>query len=143
MKLIHYGSYFYTPGLIRPIRNRATINKPLGGLWASPIDAEFGWKDWLLAEDWETERLNWWFEFEIDTTNMYMIDCYADLKALICESRGTIDFELISKSIDAIYLTAKGMERTRMNPRGGIEGSLYGWDCECVLIMNPAIIQST
>ena len=47
-----------------------------------------------------------------------------------------IDFEkMLSDGIDAIYLTEKGEQETRFESPG-----LYGWDCECVLVMNPDCI---
>jgi len=49
MKLIHYGSTSFDPKKFNPVLN--SYIKPTGGLWTSPIDSEFGWKDWCTAED--------------------------------------------------------------------------------------------
>jgi len=47
--------------------------------------------------------------------------------------RWRTDFLAIAKSgIDALWLTVRGERATRYTTPG-----LYGWDCECVLIMNP------
>ena len=48
-----------------------------------------------------------------------------------------IDFEKMSKKFDAIYLTEQGEYKTRFIDRY----SLYGWDCESILIMNKNIIK--
>ena len=45
------------------------------------------------------------------------------------------DFEgMVRAGIDAIWLTAHGESATRFSR----PYSLYGWDCESVLIMNPS-----
>ena len=31
---------------IKPIKNELNFTKPIGGLWASNINAEYGWKKW-------------------------------------------------------------------------------------------------
>lgn len=41
---IHYGSStFYK---FPPVKNELYFDKPIGGLWASPIDTQYGWKYW-------------------------------------------------------------------------------------------------
>ena len=40
---------------------------------------------------------------------------------------------MVNLGYDAIFLTEKGQHETRFS-----EPSLYGWDCECVLVMNPS-----
>lgn len=40
------------------------------------------------------------------------------------------------RRVDAIYLTARGQRATHLSfPR-----NLYGWDCECVFILNPKCV---
>ena len=50
-----------------------------------------------------------------------------------------IDFEaMVQRGIEGIYLTEKGQIDTRWtSPR-----SLYGWDCETILILNENCIKS-
>ena len=45
---IHYGSKKLHK--IKPIKNQPYFPKPEGGLWASPVDAPFGWKEWCERE---------------------------------------------------------------------------------------------
>jgi hypothetical protein len=53
-KYIHYGHKFFDRSLFNPIKNQLFGGvKPSGGLWASPINAEFGWKEWCKAEDFQ------------------------------------------------------------------------------------------
>ena len=48
---IHYGHTAFIPEQFNPIQNRYGMTKPYGGFWASPKDAEWGWKDWCEAEE--------------------------------------------------------------------------------------------
>ncbi|MCK9429605.1 MAG: hypothetical protein M0R17_06335 [Candidatus Omnitrophica bacterium] len=51
LTLIHYGSKIYAPKLFLPIQNRLYFCKPKGGLWTSPINSNWGWKDWCTSEN--------------------------------------------------------------------------------------------
>lgn len=45
---IHFGSSKYDPNHFVTPRNsdgKCIYNKPLGGLWASRIDSDYGWKN--------------------------------------------------------------------------------------------------
>lgn len=44
-KYIHYGAKSFIPGFVRQIVNKPLFTKPKGGLWASPVDAKYGWKN--------------------------------------------------------------------------------------------------
>lgn len=147
MNLIHYGCPHWVPSHFVSPENRPAFCKPNGGLWASPVGSNYGWKEWCEAEDFRTGSLKHWFTFEY-TGRILTIDTEKDLKKMflryLTESISVqrwnlapslfIDFEKLAKSIDAIYLTKDGERKTRlcMGP------NLYGWDCECVLILNPA-----
>jgi hypothetical protein len=48
-QLIHYGSTNYNHEKVGAIVNENWV-KPKGGLWASPIDSKWGWKDWCESE---------------------------------------------------------------------------------------------
>lgn len=50
MEYIHYGHKHFEVNEFEPIRNRELFPKPFGGFWASPVNAEYGWKDWNEAE---------------------------------------------------------------------------------------------
>lgn len=157
MVLIHYGDDRYRPDSFVPIKNKAFI-KPIGGLWASPKGSQFGWKPWCESEDFHVERLKDSFIFQLDKkAKICTIDSLNDLMNLptqnLLDADGytritlrrsletdllfnrfiPLDFEKIAKKYDAIYLTWKGQCETRYS----ISVSLYGWDCESVLILKP------
>lgn len=143
MRLITYGcGNAFDNSLWRPITNQLYNIKPKGGLWASPVNCNYGWKDWCEVE--EFGDLSSWFEFNYsgltliidsleDSAQMPIIPDKNNLDAVLLSR--SLDFEKMLKTgIDAIYLTEKGQNETRFAV--GLKGCLYGWDCESVLIMN-------
>jgi len=137
--LIHYGSNVFNPELILPIENN-NWTKPCGGLWTSPINSNWGWKDWCERENFrECSKENSFTLKLYDWAKTCVINSVSDLKHLpyYSKSYGKINmrylnFEKIAKKYDTIWLTEKGLEKTMWsNP------NLYGWDCETVLILNP------
>ena len=141
----HYGSAKYDSSLFAPIKNRKYFIKPYGGLWVSPIDSEYGWKDWCEDEDFGD--LTSHFDVVLDGIIM-VIDSYFDAKDKLYWIHDdedisftfgkSIDFEAMLKDgIDAIWLTVEGERSTRYTDKH----CLYGWDCESVLIMNKDIIK--
>lgn len=131
LQLIHYGSDKYEKDRFNTIKNHTFGHKPAGGLWTSPIDSKYGWKDWCKNEDFGDLSKSFKLDFKGD---LLVIDSIADLNSLPWISVGSFSRILFQNlDCDAIYLTEKGEFETRHNqPR-----SLYGWDCESVLIMNP------
>lgn len=141
LKLIVYGKSSFNQEDFTPIKNDNWC-KPRGGLWTSLINSKLGWKQWCLSEDFEIDKLSTHFLISY-TGNTLKIDSLEDAKKMIWEqhkqSYFTIipDFEQMQKEgIDAIWLTPQGESETRFNS----EYSLYGWDCESVLVMNPDYI---
>ena len=140
--LIHYGTDSLDPGKIKAIRNRSWT-KPHGGLWSSPVDSEYGWKEWCAENDFGNLSKHSLFKFEGVTLT---IDCAEDLDSFSwnkingMDSVLAIDFEnLVLCGIDAIHLTVRGERMTRWS---GTK-NLYGWDCETVLVMHPDRITIT
>lgn len=136
MKLITYGCGNFDISKFKPIQNPEILNKPSGGLWSSPIDSEWGWKDWCQHEDWGDLTHSFTFTF---TGNVFVIDSLKDAKStpwidIYLFKRRLLDFEfLVNNGYDAIHLTVNGERETRFES----VYSMYGWDCETVLIMNP------
>ncbi len=135
MDLIHYGSSKYDPNKIKPIKNYNWV-KPRGGLWTSPINSEWCWKDWCDQSGFSDCIESNSFKLKLKPeTKILKIDSLADLITLpkIKSDDGHyLDFELLSSKFDVIWLTEKGQGETHLS--GKI--NLYGWDCESVLIMN-------
>jgi hypothetical protein len=137
MKCIHYGATAYNEHKFASIKNIEFV-KPAGGLWVSPINSEWGWKDWCEMEGFRVCDEKNSFTIDIkDSAKIFIINSYEDLLKAPLTGRMTrhIDFELMCKKYDAIWLTAKGQEKTRFTEPG-----LYGWDCESILIMDKTVI---
>jgi len=141
LRLLHYGASQYDPNKFAPISDVPFRNKPKGGLWTSPVDSEYGWRDWCEAESWGDLTKSFEVEF---TGAVYVIDSMQDMNELPwieCDGHSFISFQALCAmgfTYDAIHLTEKGQSDTRFTyPR-----SLYGWDCETVLVMNPDSIQA-
>ena len=50
-RYVHHGAPNYDPERFQAVNNGGYHNKPKGGLWLSPVDAEKGWENWCqLAE---------------------------------------------------------------------------------------------
>lgn len=133
LHLITYGcGNFFDRNRFVPIQNRRHI-KPTGGLWASPVGAAYGWREWCIAEEWGDLGSSFETIYEGYTL---IVDSLDDLSDFIWQPGGINwpDYEAMLKKnpIDGIYLTERGQDATRWSSPG-----LYGYDCECVLVMNP------
>jgi hypothetical protein len=146
LECVTYGcGNVFDPNKWNPIKNRLYFNKPDGGLWASPFDTTYGWIDWCKDENFGD--LSTLFKF-LYSGNTIIIDSKDDLLDLPFQERpqhkknssGLFGFKVINFqslanfAIDGIYLTHQGESETRY--LHGLDGGLYGWECECILIMN-------
>lgn len=140
-QLIHYGSTNYNPELVGKIVNARWV-KPKGGLWTSPVDSQWGWKDWCEMENFRecNESNSFRLVFKPEAKILVINGLY-DLEILpknVFElaynyRKHYLDFELLATTYDAIWLTEVGQRETHLSQ----PMDLYGWDCESVLIMNP------
>lgn len=144
--LIHHGAEKFNAKLFYTIRNMSWC-KPDGGLWSSPVNSEHSWKQWCREENFRLSGLEKSFLFALkDNARIYVINSKNDLMnaPLInpykdysnVPERWFIDFEKLSERFDAVWLTEKGEHATRWSK----PASLYGWDCESVLVMNKDCI---
>lgn len=109
------------------VQNQMFI-KPEGGLWSSPYypDAENKSEWQRFAKGWTT------VQDLIDLMDKYK------LEDAITQTLAIIDYEVMSKDYDGIYMTREGEADTRFsNP------SLYGWDVESLLLFNLDCIESS
>ena len=136
LHLIHYGANQYDPKKFLPISDVPFCNKPKGGLWTSPVDSKYGWRNWCEDESFGDTTKS--FEVGFKGT-VFVIDSIRDMNKLPwIEWEGVyfVSFQAlcaIGFMYDAVHLTEKGQHETRLTyPR-----SLSGWDCESVFVMNP------
>ncbi len=141
-KYIHYGHKSFDRNRFMPIRNERCFTKPRGGLWASPVDAEYGWKKWCDENEFRECNLDNSFTFTLSPeARVLYIGNIGDLDGLPqvknefsysgwCQ----LDFEkLLEMGYDAVEISISADNR--------LYWALYGWDCDSIVILNPNVIE--
>ena len=135
---IHYGDDQFRR--ITPICNHPWLAKPCGGLWASREHDPLGWKSWCEGEEFRLDTFDRYFRFTLKPgakgLTLSHEDQLKDLPTLYTEvfSRNKtyfLDFEKLSQRYDAIEIV----------DIGNLYWPLYAWDCNCILVMNPDIVE--
>ena len=147
-KYIHYGSPKFFAQAFHTITNCDGFNKPRGGLWASPVDAERSWHEWVESNNFYPENLATSFTFELsadarvlELTPDNVWDLPEDEKAFFKRDKRErsvlsmvygIDFEALAREYDVLECS--------LSKYPSLYWSLYGWDCDSILVMNPNVI---
>ena len=148
---VSYGKDVFEPEMFAfavPDRRTNYLNKPLGGLWASPTDSKWGWKDWCLSEGFNVSSLAHSFEFKLsDTARIYVIDNEDDLVRISNAENNIgqygIDYDMLLKEgYDGLFVTAKAAMEFHyyVGNHVGI-ASLYSWDCESICVFNKDVVK--
>lgn len=134
---IHYGHLAseFDPGLVA-VRFGAICTKPDKGLWASPVDATWGWKAWCDAEQWSCCDMSKSFEFTLSPKAkiLHILD-KSDINPYIVSYEGfeSLDREKLYNDFDGIEL------HLSQNPR--LSNSVFQmWDCDSICVWNPDVI---
>ena len=141
MRFIHYGFDRLDKSRIKPIKNEPMWNKPAGGLWASPVGAPFGWKEWCEEEEFFLEKLETFCTFSLrEDTRIYSIHTKEDVDAMPRQSR-TLPFPR-AHAIDFEKMLADGVDVIQFNLSQNwmLQFELNGWDCDSILVLNPGVI---
>ena len=145
---IHYGSDKFDSNKFLPIVNQDhDWTKPKqGGLWASAVGAEYGWKEWCIGNEMFQGCLKKSFTFDLSpSARVCHLRSVNDLKKLpklphiVQSSYYKVDFEKAMEEYDAIEIHLS--DEVTDNFEQGLYFRLYGWDCDSILIMNPDIIK--
>lgn len=149
-RFIHYGSNKFNKEMFCEISNNVYFTKPKGGLWASDVNAKYGWKDWCresgctecrednsftftLREDARILRIDYNTDFsklpKIKKYNSPFIDIKNMEKEIRMSETIYLDFEKLAEEYDVIDFYCEGLYWL-----------FYGWDCSSVLIMNKDVI---
>jgi hypothetical protein len=141
LQVIHYGSSYFQKDKFNPIRNNKSkaIQKPNGGLWVSPCNDLPSWQEWCITSNCNLDKLTSSFCLKFyDFARIALIDSYEDLEKLPLRSKPKqewetdVDWELISKFADAVWMTELGCKATRLTK----PFNLTNWCCESILITN-------
>jgi hypothetical protein len=144
---IHYGAKEFHK--IQPIKNERCFTKPQGGLWASPVDAPFGWKEWCEREHFRENNEDNSFKFVVkDDSKIIHVRDVKDLEKLP-KQKDTydldimccLDFEQIQKDFDGIELHLSEEEKSIETFCNGLYFKLYGWDCDSIIIFHDEAIE--
>lgn len=148
-RYIHYGTPAFSQNAFMPITNLGAMNKPRGGLWASPVEAKRGWFDWVMNNDFYPERLKRSFEFELSQNarvleltpdNVWTLPLQNDAEKWMIDRSEVrpfgmvmgVDFEALAQEYDVLECS--------LSEYPSLYWSLYGWDCDCILVLNPEVI---
>ena len=139
---IHYGHTKFEKSVFNKIKNVDCSTKPKGGLWASDVESEHGWKEWCNENEFR----------DCDKENSFTFTLSDDAKILYIESvngleslpKGKdkfglnfsswylLDFEKLAETYDAVEVS--------ISSDFDLYYKLYGWDCDSIVIMNPDIV---
>ena len=139
---IHYGSDTFEPRNYGSMKLRClSYDKPTG-LWASPIDSEWSWKDWCFSNNFHTERFDKSFQFTLkDDTKILKINRPEDISdyvIVIDELSFSPEFPFYGLDLDRIYTEYDAMEVTMSDHWGDMHNHriFYTWDCDSIVIWN-------
>lgn len=162
-EFITYG-IIIDPEKFERIKNgsKMYMNKPDGGLWTSPTDSEWGWKDWCESENFNVSRLSSYTKFNLkDTAKILVIDSleefynicdkytlkiHGSLELAMLMMGKLLDFEAIEKDgYDGILLTDRGNIQCHLPLNLARPGysDLNAWDVETLLLFNLDHIEIT
>lgn len=140
-KYIHYGATRYDPGKFRPIQNVWFFTKPYGGLWGSPVDAEYGWKEWNEEEHFRECREDNSFTFTLaPTARVLRISKRKDLAGLPRNESDMKESPYLPVCLDFEQLMRNGWDAVELENSRRLYWALYGWDCDSILVMNPDVV---
>lgn len=147
-RYIHYGASEFDLNRFNPIKNGHLESKPFGGLWASPVDSKWSWRNWCEAEEFRLDRLITSFSFVLsDDARVIHLKSGADVDKLPKYNPYTgtdyparyIDFENLMNECDAIEVHMSE-EPSETKWQDQLYCRLWAWDCDSILIMNPEIV---
>lgn len=137
---IHYGHKSFDNKSFDEIKNERAWVKPIGGLWASNINAKYGWRDWCEEQRFRECSIDNSFKFKLkEDSRILKIDNSDILKKLpivnapFRTSWINLDFEKIKEEYDAIEVLISEDRR--------LYWDLYGWDCDSLLVLNKEVIE--
>ena len=134
---IHYGhKRFYKTKLLDSTAQFKYLryDKPWG-LWASPVNAKYGWKDWCNDEGYSPNRLKKSFKFRLkDNARILHIHSLADAKEYFVARDHALDLKKIYTNFDGMELHLSDDWSMKNN------FVFYTWDVDSICIWNPDII---
>lgn len=139
MKYIHYGAKAFDPARCKPIKNQRWI-KPIGGFWASPVNAETGWLQWCINEQFIDYEKDNFFTFKLsDFARVLHLRCVEDVHNLPKDS-SAYTMRLVAPDFEALVRQGYDAMEIHISECPSLYSAMYGWDVDSILIMNPDIV---
>lgn len=140
---IHWGSDKFDRNKFTSVKNISYLNKPMGGLWASPVTADYGWSSWNNDNEFEQYNDDEYFVFRLtdnakilNITNneevQEVLDKYAreETEIMSIMEKKFVDYEKLVRDYDAVNFVENS----------DTHWPFYGWDCDTLLVMNADVI---
>ena len=148
---VAYGTDTFDVNKFKPYDNKRTVdfgmNKPIGGLWASPLNSECGWGEWCSKNEFAINSLDKHFLFKLTpNAKIYIIDSKEDIINISTQKdywggTNVMDFQkLINDGYDGIFVTSNAIGKFRFHVEKGY-GNLNVWDVESLCVFNEKVIQ--
>ena len=139
------GSDHFDKSIFMPITNEPyPWCKPRGGMWSSPADSDNTWEDWCLSNGFRLEKLDKQFRFHLaEGSKILRIKFNEDLDALYSRGYKRSDLDQYPYLHDDMYyldfekIVANGYDAIQVIITAETYWSLYGWDCDTLLVLNP------
>lgn len=141
---IHYGHTEFDRSKFQPIENIPSFSKPKGGLWASDVNAKYGWKEWNDREHFrDCNELNS-FKFTLTSdARVYQINSRFEVEEMP-QVGGELHrfYDILGCYPDFEKIVEMGYDVVEVNMSNdwGIYYALYGWDCDSIIVLNPDVI---
>ena len=138
---IHYGHKTFEPGFFETPSNRRYANKPRGGLWASAINACYGWKDWCKTESYRSCDGEDSFCFKLtNNANIFTINSVEDVNRMPLQKDSRNESIIRAIDFESMYQSGIDAIEYNLSNDGNLYFALYGWDCDCILVLNPKVV---
>lgn len=155
-KFVTYGfDYFNKEMTIRDLELTCALGKPESAWWGSPVNAEFGWKEWCKLEEWypkckQYDSMEEYFSHRVYWTlekgsKILYINSEKDLESFI--EKGYIEtdefnfykfnFFKIKEDYDAIQLNDPKIGHMYINANYKLQNLMNAWDCQSIVVLNP------
>lgn len=147
---VHCGASGFDINKFKPVTGiDMVLNKPIGGFWASPVNTDWGWRNWCEGESFHLDRLEKSFRFTLRSkANVYHIHpvSYNSVFGLpmikepdintdsLYRESWCYDWVKIAKLYDAVELHHEEDHWLCRN-------LFRCWDCDSIVIFNPKIIR--
>lgn len=152
---IHYGSKKFDKKRVTCKRPSHLGSKPNYGLWASPLDTNWGWKDWCDNEGYMecTEENSFMFSLT-STAKILNIFTEDDIMPYISRSEqwavlsdwrthiyGSAPKTSVIDTIDWDKIVSDGYDAVELYNSIDLHYTVFNsWDCDSIVILNPDIV---